>query len=209
MARRTAEQAKATRERIVMAAAAAFSQCGFSQPSLERIAADAGVTRGSLYGHFQGKRELLDAVGHLIDWPLLQQQPLTPDHNTPDPLGDLRRMVHRWMQEIDADPMRRCVLDIVLHKTEWTEENAELLECFEHSCKAAVQRIRGLLELAMSRGQLCMPLSPDIASATLQAAVLGIISTGLRNNTTASLPEQGDWLLACLLAPHQDCPPTP
>ncbi len=203
MARRTAEQALVTRERIVMAAAIAFARHGFSQTSLAHIADEARVTRGAVYAHFEGKRALYHAVCGLIDWPLLDSPGRPSGTVENDPIGMLRRMVRAWMKDIEANPVRRCVLDILLHKTEWTAENAELLQRLHRSNDKAAQRIGHLIEGATAMGLLSLPVSAQVASTTLQAALLGVVSTCLCSATVASLPCRSDWLLASLLAPSE------
>ncbi len=46
------------RERIVLSARKLFNQFGFDQVSLDRIMADAGLTRGGFYSYFESKSEL-------------------------------------------------------------------------------------------------------------------------------------------------------
>jgi TetR/AcrR family transcriptional regulator, mexJK operon transcriptional repressor len=50
------------RERILMAAENAFFTRGFSDTTIERIAADAGVSKVTVYGHFGDKETLFEAV---------------------------------------------------------------------------------------------------------------------------------------------------
>ena len=50
------------RERIVAAAEAEFLDRGFTEASLRRIAAEAGVTTGAIYGCFPSKAALFDAL---------------------------------------------------------------------------------------------------------------------------------------------------
>ncbi len=52
----------AARERLLTAASSAFGRRGFEDAALDEIAAEAGVTKGSLYHHFQSKRDLFEAV---------------------------------------------------------------------------------------------------------------------------------------------------
>jgi AcrR family transcriptional regulator len=59
---RKAEQSQATRTALVQAALPLFAQRGFADVASEEIAAAAGVTRGALYHHFDGKRGLFQAV---------------------------------------------------------------------------------------------------------------------------------------------------
>lgn len=200
MARHTVEQARSTRERIVWAAAAAFAKQGFTRPSLAQIALTAGVTRGAVYVHFKGRRDLFNAVCDLIDWPSLNEQFLTTHADEEGPLGELRRTIHGWMIDIDSNPVKRCVLDIVLHKTEWTEENAELLNRLHRSNTRVARQIHLLLNEAARKGDISLPISTEEASVTLQAALLGVVSAGLRFSTTEALASRGDWLVTSLLA---------
>jgi AcrR family transcriptional regulator len=49
-------------ERLLGAAADLFGREGFAAASLDAVAAAAGVTKGSLYHHFNGKADLFEAV---------------------------------------------------------------------------------------------------------------------------------------------------
>jgi TetR/AcrR family transcriptional repressor of nem operon len=51
-----------TRARIVESARALFNRHGFEQVSIDRIMADAGLTRGGFYHHFGSKDELYAAA---------------------------------------------------------------------------------------------------------------------------------------------------
>jgi len=65
-ARRTqADRRARTRTALVEAAARGLSRHGYSNLVLERVAADAGYTRGALYHQFAGKEDLALAV---VEW---------------------------------------------------------------------------------------------------------------------------------------------
>jgi AcrR family transcriptional regulator len=51
-----------SKEKLLTAAIQAFGAGGFEAASLDDIAAQAGVTKGSLYHHFESKRGLFEAV---------------------------------------------------------------------------------------------------------------------------------------------------
>jgi AcrR family transcriptional regulator len=60
--RTKAGQRAATTRALIEAARNRFADQGFAQVSLSEIVADAGVTKGALYHHFDGKGDLFRAV---------------------------------------------------------------------------------------------------------------------------------------------------
>ena len=63
--RTQAERRARTRAALLEAAARGFSRYGYGNLVLEKVASDAGYTRGALYHLFTGKEELALAV---VDW---------------------------------------------------------------------------------------------------------------------------------------------
>ena len=62
-ARRTqAERTEATTTALVEAARELFAKDGYAATSLDAVAAQARVTKGAVYHHFQGKQQLFEAV---------------------------------------------------------------------------------------------------------------------------------------------------
>ncbi len=63
VARRSqAERTEATTAALVDAARELFARDGYDATSLDVVAARAGVTKGAVYHHFDGKRQLFEAV---------------------------------------------------------------------------------------------------------------------------------------------------
>lgn len=62
MPRASREQSERTASEILRIAAELFAQHGYAEVSLERVAAEAGVTRGAVYHHYADKRALFVAV---------------------------------------------------------------------------------------------------------------------------------------------------
>jgi AcrR family transcriptional regulator len=62
-----------SRERVVTAARASFSEHGYEGASIADIAARAGVAEGTIYTHFSSKRELLEQVIRTFYEPLIDE----------------------------------------------------------------------------------------------------------------------------------------
>jgi AcrR family transcriptional regulator len=71
--RTQAERSDATRAALIAAARPLFADRGYAGVGTEEIARAAGVTRGALYHHFEGKRELFEAVYEQIEIELAER----------------------------------------------------------------------------------------------------------------------------------------
>jgi AcrR family transcriptional regulator len=60
--RRHGEDPEAVRGRIVQAAHDRFLEEGFHRMTMDELAAELGMSKRTLYRHFRGKIEVLDAV---------------------------------------------------------------------------------------------------------------------------------------------------
>lgn len=59
LGRRSAEESRATRRRLLKVAGEVFADQGMAGARLDDIAERAGVTKGAIYSHFQGREDLL------------------------------------------------------------------------------------------------------------------------------------------------------
>src|SRR3712207_234886 len=103
---RRSEQTRATRRRIVDAAAALFVENGYGTTTLEQVAARAGVAVQTVYFHFGNKRTVLKEA---VDVAAVGDD---------EPVALLERP---WMQRIreERDPHR--VIEL------WTESGRDIL----------------------------------------------------------------------------------
>jgi AcrR family transcriptional regulator len=99
-----AEQARATRRRIVAAAAAQFVAHGYGATLLDQVAAEAGVAVQTVYFHFGNKRTLLKEALDVA----------AVGDDDPVPLMD-----RPWVKEIqqETDPIRIIVLWLATGRT--------------------------------------------------------------------------------------------
>ncbi len=123
-ARRTqAERREATRAALLEAARPLFAERGYEAVSSEEIVAAAGVTRGALYHHFDGKRGLFAAVFEEVEAELTASFDLS-GLDAGDPLGVLLAAVDQFL-DLSLDPQAQQIVLIdgpaVLGWEDWHE----------------------------------------------------------------------------------------
>jgi AcrR family transcriptional regulator len=103
-----AEAAAATRRRVLESARRLFLRDGFGATSLDRVAEEAGLTKGAIYGHFRNKADLFVAMARagLGIGPTLQSNP-------PDDL-EWPALVRRIAQDVGAAAVGRRELAVHL-----------------------------------------------------------------------------------------------
>lgn len=190
MARRTKEEAEATRGRILDAAEQRFQQRGVSGTSLEDVARAAGVTRGAIYWHFRDKAHLFDALMDRVVLPLESELLRSGDDDVPDPLAHLREATLAALRATVADAQARCVLEIALHKVEYVNEMQAVRERRISGFAERVARIARGFERAEAGGQIRLALPARTAALGLHALVDGLLNDWMLD------PERFD-LVAC------------
>ena len=121
MARRTKEEAQATRSHILDTAELVFERHGVSGTSLAEIAKSAGLTRGAIYWHFHDKADLFNAMMERVTLPLEQTDPC--GFKGPDiTLAQMRGGFVDVLRKVTTDPQLRRVFEIATHKVEYVGE---------------------------------------------------------------------------------------
>src|SRR3954454_6240440 len=88
-----------TRQKLLGAAFFEFYQNGFQGGSLSRIVQSAGITKGALFHHFDGKQALGYAVMDDVIEPLLKQRWLEPVAAAPDPVAAMQNAFRTFIGE--------------------------------------------------------------------------------------------------------------
>ncbi|HEX8480202.1 MAG TPA: TetR family transcriptional regulator [Telluria sp.] len=122
MARRTKEDAAATRDSILDAAEQLFVRQGVSRTTLQHIATAAGVTRGAIYWHFDDKAVLFNAMMDRAKLPMRAALDELTASNGSDPLAELHQYCIRVLSETVNNPQARRVFEIAVLKMEFVDE---------------------------------------------------------------------------------------
>jgi AcrR family transcriptional regulator len=161
--RTQAERREETVTALICAGRALFAARGFDAVAAEEIVAAAGVTRGALYHHFDGKKGLFEAVFISVEREMLTHFPIEKLTGA-DAFGALHIGVEHFLElSLGAEVQRITLVDgpAVLGWSRWHEIEAE----------HGLGLIQAGLQAAMDAGQVKpLPVGP-LATALLGALV--------------------------------------
>lgn len=163
-ARRTqAERREATRAALIAAGRDLFATRGYDHVGTEELVAAAGVTRGALYHHFEGKRGLFDAVFEGVEQELVGRFSFE-ELTGADPFSALAAGIDQFLDlSLDLEMQQITLLDgpAVLGWERWHELEARYgLGLIEAGLRAAMDA-RQIRELPV----------PDLATALLGSLI--------------------------------------
>jgi len=121
---RKTEQSLQTRAALIAAARELFAQRGYAHVGTEEIVRAAGVTRGALYHHFEGKRELFEAVYEELERELVEEVAKAAELETSNPLEVLRIGARAFLDASEDPAVQRIALidaPAVLGWARWRE----------------------------------------------------------------------------------------
>lgn len=179
MARRTKEEAAATRDGILNAAERLFVEQGVSRTTLQHIATAAGVTRGAIYWHFDDKGALFNAMMERATLPLESAMALLDQLDAAEPLRDLRDYLVAVLRVTVEDPQARRVFEIATLKMEFVDELDAARVRRRESLEAWMSRAEGRIRLAGNRGLLREGVTPRAVALGMWAMVDGLIRNWL------------------------------
>lgn len=179
MARRTKEDADATRNSLLDAAERVFYEKEVSRASLSDIAQAAGATRGAIYWHFKDKVALFNAMMDRVTHPLEQVGSKSASMATLPPLERLRSMVDFVQRTIVQDERTRRVFEIALYRVEYVNDLAAVRDNHIEGCADFCALIEGELRSAAEDQNLQLPMEPHTAAMGVQALFDGLLQSWL------------------------------
>jgi AcrR family transcriptional regulator len=170
-ARRTqAERTEATRTALIAAARPLFAQHSYAGVGTEEIARTAGVTRGALYHHFAGKRELFAAVYEQIEIELAERIAAGAlQANAHSPLAAMKAGAEMFLLAATEPETQRIVLldgPAVLGWDRWREIATE------HGLGLIEATLQAAVEAGAIDPQPVRPLAHVLMGALDEAAML-------------------------------------
>jgi TetR/AcrR family acrAB operon transcriptional repressor len=182
-----------TRETVLKAARKVFSRKGFSSTRLEDIASEAGVTRGAIYWHFEGKADLYNS--------LVDSYSALPVEIVQGAVGDggslvdiLRRVFIRMLEAVESNAALREVMEIDLFKTERTTDLNEGQQQRLEGTGILLRQISEAMQQGVASGELRADIDPDEMARAFLAFQNGMIYLWLVNHSAFSLQESAPAL---------------
>lgn len=197
MARRTKEEALATRHKLLDAAEHLFQAQGVSRTSLQDIARRAGATRGAVYWHFRDKADLFNAMMERVTLPM--EESFHHENSHHDQLNDsqlnaierIRHSTVNALRQIVTDTQTRRVFEVATQKVEYVEELQAVRLRHLTVRKGFLDRIQQGMEVAAAQLDLKLPVSASVAAQGLHALIDGLIQNWLLDPEAFDLLEVG------------------
>ena len=175
MARRTKEEAAATRDSILDAAEKLFVEQGVSRTTLQHIATAAGVTRGAIYWHFDDKGALFNAMMERAILPLEAELQVLDEADSSDPMVDLRESMLAVLRRTVEDPVARRVFEIAMLKVEFVDE-LDAVRCRrQHSLSQWMARVERRIKLAADQGLISCKVEPSMLALAMWTMIDGLV----------------------------------
>jgi AcrR family transcriptional regulator len=168
--RTQAERSDATRAALIGAARPLFAERGYAGVGTEEIAQAAGVTRGALYHHFEGKRELFEAVYEQIEIELAERIASGAlQANATSPLAAMKAGAEMFLLAATEPETQQIVLldgPAVLGWDRWREIATE------HGLGLIEATLQAAVEVEAIDPQPVQPLAHVLMGALDEAAML-------------------------------------
>jgi TetR/AcrR family acrAB operon transcriptional repressor len=200
MARRTKEDAAATRDSILDAAEQLFVQQGVSRTTLQHIASAAGVTRGAIYWHFDDKAVLFNAMMDRAILPMEAALDALTASEGDDPLAELQQYFIRVLHETVTNPQARRALEIATLKMEYVDELDDVRVRRTESMVEWMEMAESRIVSAIARGQAKADIKPRTLALGMWVIVEGLIRNWLFDAAAFDLEETGRELIAPYIA---------
>ena len=146
-----------------------FARLGYQGTSIDRIARDAGVTKGAVYYHFRDKEELLfEAVKDRIGG--FEQQVLEEVNSSRDAIDNLRHVVDACFFHATVSNHRRFIITLMI---EALDTNPRLSAEFRNILRRMRVFLAGVVRRGQQRGTLRADVTPEAAAAAIMGGIIG------------------------------------
>lgn len=191
--RRTKEDAAVTRQKLLEAALVVFGQRGYDGTSLDDIAAEAGVTKGSIFHHFGSKAGIYNTLViessmryvHMLEDIFAEALP---------PREALRRILVAPLKLAAESPDFLAVQELMFLKTGVSPELAEGLARKVEGIRGFLARLAEVAQAGIRSGELRGDVAAEDMAVSLFAQQNGLLMLLLLDPASISVRRQIDHL---------------
>lgn len=168
------ERGRRTRDALVSSARRVFESRGYAATRIQDVAAEAGVSHGTVYTWFPGKDELLREVTHAIVGEVVAAARERPrDGAETDPYVRIAAANRRFLAGYQRNARMLAVVEEAASADEdWLAVLDELREIY-------VERTRRTLRRLQADGHVASDVDPEVAAP----ALTGMVETFARRRT--------------------------
>jgi len=158
-----------SRKQLMSAAIDGFARLGYQGTSIDRIARDAGVTKGAVYYHFRDKEELLfEAVKDQVGG--FERDVLRATTPAQDALTALRRVVDSCFFHATVSNHRRFIITLMI---EALDTNPRLSVEFRNILRRMRAFLVNVVRHGQEQGTLRADVEPRAVATVLMAGIIG------------------------------------
>lgn len=177
--------AAATRQRILEAAMAEFSEHGYSGSRIERITASADVNVGMIYHYFGNKDDLYLAALE-ASYKIIRDREQTLDVTGTDPRSALKALIELTFDFLSTDPH---FVRLIMNENLMMGRTAQRSATIPHMTRPLLDSLSNILTLG--QGQNIFKQNVDAES--LYISILGLCFIHVSNRHTLSSMFQHDF----------------
>ena len=179
------------REAIYDGAVKVLTGHGIGGLTMDRVAAAAGVAKGSLYNHFRSKKDLLEFVHERAIAPMraaadeIAVGPLSPSKK-------LKAVLSAWRTNLEQ---RRELFEFLIN-----DSIAEgiLKESAMTARESAIETIATIIRQGIERGEFC-PMDADVLADIFLGATIGMCEREFATGVRRTVEEAVDALMRVFL----------
>lgn len=201
MAKKTKQEAERTYHALLDAATLLFIRQGVASTTLSHIAAEAGMTRGAIYWHFDNKDAVIQALWERNANKLHQGFSDMLENITPlQPAQNFRSAIKNMIHSIITEPELGQIVRIVMHNVEFTDEKTKLQSFLSNKKEAMYSAMESAFKALKTHKVLRVDLPPELLAQSLMSYLHGLIHSYLSPvQRELDLEKDGDALIDLFL----------
>lgn len=192
--RKTKEEAALTRNQLLEAALTVFGRKGYSAATLEEIASEAGLTRGAIYWHFDGKETLYKALVTEKSAGINQlAEEILVGGGTPREI--LQRLLLEMFRYVEENAEYQALLELAVSKVEVTPGLESIMEETTQGRRLLAELFTDLLRRGIELGEFRSNLPAEQAAIALVGYLNGLGLIWIQDPQAFSILEHADALV--------------